>query len=597
MQKDKSVTPGSPGENVREYKGDNDASTATMEHFEIEPAPHLHLKTYLLVAAVSFLSFATFIQLVTTGVFASAVAEATGGVGKENWMLASLTLTFVVFSPPVSRAGDLWGRRWPLIILSAMGCIGTLITSRAHTIGVAILGEVLVGAAFASTPLQFAVASEVLPRRQRLSGQACINMAGGSGSIFVLLAGGKMLDVYGVQAFRYIYYINSGVFAIGGLICFAVYRPPPLSLQKSLTQREKLGKLDLPGYVLLMFAVVLTCMGLSWANNPYPWNDAHVLAPMIIGLILFGFIGIYCWKIGKNSFIPPALFSRDRNAAICLFAIFIEGLVFAAANLYVPAQSAILYEKTRLNVSLVFTVVLVCYVGGSPIVAWICYRFKILKILSIAGYVCLLAWAICMATTTLGSRTSVWGYQPLLGAALALIMNAVVSGAQLSAPPELMYVHSALSKIVIQDLIQRNLSATTSGLIAGLRSLGVTIGVAIYTAVFSSRFKVLLPAKVAQAALQSGLPESSLPALILGLATNDAEALAAVPGVSPTIITAASNALRAAYLGSFRAVWITASSLTAAGLFATFFLADAAQDLNNHIDNPGESEEALYSKK
>src|SRR4051812_6178739 len=50
MQEDKSVASGSPGENIREYKGDNDANTATMEHFEIEPAPHLHLKTYLLVA-------------------------------------------------------------------------------------------------------------------------------------------------------------------------------------------------------------------------------------------------------------------------------------------------------------------------------------------------------------------------------------------------------------------------------------------------------------------------------------------------------------------------------------------------------------------
>ena len=60
--------------------------------------------------------------------------------------------------------------------------------------GVAILGEVFVGAAFATTvsltyrpfgsvdvlipcfqPLAFAVASEVLPHRARLAGQACIN--------------------------------------------------------------------------------------------------------------------------------------------------------------------------------------------------------------------------------------------------------------------------------------------------------------------------------------------------------------------------------------------------------------------------------------
>ncbi len=64
--------------------------------------------------------------------------------------------------------------------------------------GVAILGEAFVGAAFATTvsrprptsadiftetpfePLCYAVASEVLPHRHRLAGQACINSVGDS---------------------------------------------------------------------------------------------------------------------------------------------------------------------------------------------------------------------------------------------------------------------------------------------------------------------------------------------------------------------------------------------------------------------------------
>lgn len=69
------------------------------------------------------------LQLSTT------VAEAVGGADKSSWMLSSLTITFVVFAPPVSQAADYWGRRWFLIILASLGCVGTIITSRATSVG------------------------------------------------------------------------------------------------------------------------------------------------------------------------------------------------------------------------------------------------------------------------------------------------------------------------------------------------------------------------------------------------------------------------------------------------------------------------------
>lgn len=81
---------------------------------------------------------------------------------------------------------------------------------------------------------------------------------------------------------------------------------------------------------------------------------------------------------------------------------------------------------------------LIVYVVASPIAAVICYKFKLLRSLIVLGFVCLLVWGICMATTTLDSRRAVWGYSAILGMGIALVLNAVVAAAQLSAPPELM---------------------------------------------------------------------------------------------------------------------------------------------------------------
>lgn len=85
-----------------------------------------------------------------------------------------------------------------------------------------------------------------------------------------------------------------------------------------------------------------------------------------------------------------------------------------------------------------FTVALVCYVLGSPISAFICCKFKLLRSLIMAGFTLFLVWAICMATISLDGNAAIYGYQAFLGTALALILNAVVASSQLSAPPELM---------------------------------------------------------------------------------------------------------------------------------------------------------------
>lgn len=90
------------------------------------------------------------------------------------------------------------------------------------------------------------------------------------------------------------------------------------------------------------------------------------------------------------------------------------------------------------------------------------------------------------------------------------------------------------------------------------------------TAIFHARITSLWPTKVSEAALGNGLPESSVPALVLGLSGGDPDQLAAIPGITPAIISAAAHALKEAYLGSFKSVWIAACCLTACGLIGRF---------------------------
>lgn len=85
-----------------------------------------------------------------------------------------------------------------------------------------------------------------------------------------------------------------------------------------------------------------------------------------------------------------------------------------------------------------FFIAFVTYIVACPLLSAYCYKTKRLRFPAIFAFTCFLAFNICMATTTLGSSQAVWGYPLLLGLGLSTALCALVTAAQLSAPPELM---------------------------------------------------------------------------------------------------------------------------------------------------------------
>ena len=78
------------------------------------------------------------------------------------------------------------------------------------------------------------------------------------------------------------------------------------------------------------------------------------------------------------------------------------------------------------------------YAAVSPVGAIICLRYKQVQSLIVTGFVCFIIYAVCMATTSLTNGAATWGYLAFVGTGLSLVLCAVVTAAQLSAPPELM---------------------------------------------------------------------------------------------------------------------------------------------------------------
>lgn len=324
-----------------------------------------------------------------------------------------------------------------------------------------IAGFTIIGIAFGAQPLLHTVTSEVLPRRWRGYGQAADMVSNSMGSIFGLLVGGALNRTNNPNAdgFRIYFYITMAIYVAASCICFFAYNPPQRELQRKLSHREKLAKLDWIGYLLLAAGLVLFCVSLSLFKNPFEFGDPVVAATFAVGLALALVLVGYETLIREDGMFHHGLFTRNRIFSISLFCVFSEGIAFFAANNYFAFQVSVLYETDAVLVSTRYSIMLISSSVGAVLTGYYCAMTKKVRWATVLAFVIFVAFFACMAKSDLDTDRPVWGYPVLLGVALGMTLTTLVTAAQLSTPPELISV--------------------ASGLIISIRSLGGTIGIAI----------------------------------------------------------------------------------------------------------------------
>lgn len=529
----------------------NDNELHQIPTIEIDNYNGLTLKASLVYTSLLFVSICQLWTVVGSGAFSRDIATSFNRPTDAVWMSQTLVITVIVLGPFISQGADLWGRKWFLCGLTGLGAVGSVITGRADSMEMAIGGQVITALSLGNQTLLYAIASEILPRRFRPGAQAGITGSGGLGAILALLAGSYVVKEY-TEGWRIVFYIAAALLGVSAITCVIFYNPPPRALQQTLSQKEKLGRIDWPAFGLLAIGVTLLSIGLSWGQNPYPWKSARVLGPLVVGIVFLLAFAVHQTVLKKNGIIHHTLFKQDRNFALALGCIFADGMIFWAGNNYYPFQASVLYETDPVRVGLMFAIAFITAIFASVACAIYSSSFKDVRGPLVASFASFCIFNVLMATIKTGQVAIAWAYPIFLGIGLGFSLTSLVTIAQLSTPP--------------------NLVAVATGLIIAARSLGGSIGLGIFTAILNSAIAGKLPAKIAAAVVPLGLNPQALPLFIGALAAHNDAALFAVPGVSPQIIGAGVQALQQAYLESFRGVWIAAAVVSFVTMIGTSLL-------------------------
>lgn len=336
-------------------KGSHEANLDRVATVDVDNYHGIDLRVVLVYLALCLQYFVQLYNVVGSGAFSRNIAAAIGGASETVWLSQAIVIVTVVLGPPASQAADYFGRKWFLVSAGVFGFVGSLILSRANSMSQAIGGQVVSSILYIAQPILTAVSSEILPRKFRPVVQAGLNGAGALGGIVGLL-GGSALTTNHLYGWRTYFYIGAALMGVSAIIIALLYNPPPRPLQKSLTLQEKLARLDWVAYFLLAAGLSLFVMGLSWAYNPYPWSDAHVLAPLIVGACIFIALIVHQTWLKRDGLVHHDLFKKDRNFAVSLGCFFVDGMIFWAANNYFAYEVSILYETNAMLVVLHFAI-------------------------------------------------------------------------------------------------------------------------------------------------------------------------------------------------------------------------------------------------
>ncbi|KAK0268355.1 hypothetical protein LTS00_017588 [Friedmanniomyces endolithicus] len=206
------------------------------------------------------------------------------------------------------------------------------------------------------------------------------------------------------------------------------------------------------------------------------------------------------------------------------------------------------------------------------------YGFASTKLRSIrspmfVGFLIFTAGIVGFATVQPNESTNAVAFAGLAGLGFGAPLVLVVAGVQLSTP---------------HPFIATAIAVTTSA-----RAVAATTFTAIFSAALTTRLDKLLPDGTAKAAVGAGLPSQSLQLLVSALISNNATAIAAVPGMTPAILEASGQAMKQVFADGLRVVYIIAALFGVLACISCFFLGNLTHVITYRVDAPVEG---LHSK-
>ena len=288
------------------------------------------------------------------------------------WVLTAIIVAVGALAPFIGPLADLFGRKTLFLVGLVLSIVGSIVCAATPTAEGFIAGQCLLGfGAVTQELLAIAIVSEIVPTAKRSLYVAlvlCTIIPWSPGTLYA----NWMAD----SSWRWI----GCTVAIWNVLTLAIiaffYRPPPRVNALGLSRREMIGRIDFVGGALITTGLVFFLISLNWGGQVYPWQSAHVLSFLIIGICLM--IGFGLWERygARYPLFPPRMVYAPRPFFCMLFVIFAAGINFVPLVVFWPIESISVFGSDHYQTGINTLPIGTCILGGAILSALLIGLFK-----------------------------------------------------------------------------------------------------------------------------------------------------------------------------------------------------------------------------
>ncbi|KAG0003803.1 hypothetical protein BGZ80_007277 [Entomortierella chlamydospora] len=415
----------------------------------------------LIMIALSLSVFLASLDQIIVSTAIPAITREYNSLGDISWLGTAYLMTATAFQPLYGKFSDIFGRKATMLFANTIFLGGSCIAGWATSMNMLIAGRGVAGVgAGGLMAMVFIILSDMLDMRERGKYLGFIGAIFSFSSVVGPLLGGAFTDHV---TWRWSFWINIPFVVISIIfITVNLNLPTPKG-----TLADKLRRIDYVGAILLMVAVILILLPLSWGGNKYAWDSGIVIGLLCAGFAVGGIFVLAEWKIAKEPIVPIHLF-KIRNLWSTYGSLFFSGMAFFGILFYLPIYFQVVKNESATNggletVPFVFGIVITSISSGLWVVKKGTFAFfpMIGNLFFIAGS------ALCILFKADTQRVVTIFVLLICGMGMGFTMQASTLAVQVAVKPKYM--------------------ATVTTSVQFIRSLGQVFGVAIVGTVFNNK--------------------------------------------------------------------------------------------------------------
>ncbi len=247
-----------------------------------------------------------------------------GGFAHYTWVATAYIIASTITIPITGKLTDMYGRKWFYIVGLTIFIVGSLLCGLSQTMTQIIIFRGLQGmGAGIMMANAFIVIGDLFPPAERGKYQGLMTGVFGLSSIIGPTLGGFITDNL---SWHWVFFVNIplGILIIGLFIFFFPnFRPSNMK-----------PRIDYPGIVTLILAIVPAMLALSWGGVEYPWVSLPIITMFAFSAAMTILFVIIEGR-SEEPIIPLWIF-KNRIVGISSIVIFITGIGMFGGIIFVP---------------------------------------------------------------------------------------------------------------------------------------------------------------------------------------------------------------------------------------------------------------------